>query len=104
MRYVWKFWPRVFHQDEKQIDAMRLIPILRQRVEEQPKLLGQLFWYAQWEHRGMKFKEICDVIRASMVFDNSCAGAEFPAILFVAGALGQPFILNREPSLGPEGD
>ena len=29
-----------------------------------------------------------------MVFDNSCAGAEFPAILFVAGALGQPFILE----------
>jgi hypothetical protein len=94
MRYVWKFWPRVFQQGEKQIDALRLIPILRQRIEEQPKLSGQLFWYAQWEHRGMKFKEICDVSRSSMALDNSCGGAEFSAILFFAGALGQPWLLE----------
>jgi hypothetical protein len=94
MRYVWKFWPRVYHQDEKQIDALRLIPILRQRVKEQPKLAGQLFWYAQWEHRGMKFKEVCDVSRSPLLVDNSCGGAEFPAILFVAGAMGQPYLLQ----------
>jgi hypothetical protein len=94
MRYVWKFWPRVFREDEKQVDPLRLIPILRQRIEEQPKLSGQLFWYAQWEHRGMKFKEICDVSRSPLLVDNSCGGAEFPAILFVAGAMGQPWLLE----------
>jgi hypothetical protein len=94
MRYVWKFWPRVYHQDEKQIDALRLIPFLQQGVKEQPKLAGQLFWYAQWEHRGMKFKEICDVSRSPLLVDNSCGGAELPAILFVAGAMGQPYLLQ----------
>jgi hypothetical protein len=98
MRYVWKFWPRVFHQN--QIDPMRLIPILRQRVKEQPKLSGQLFWYAQWEHRGMKFKEICDVSRSPLLVDNSCGGAEFPAILFIAGAMGQPWLLQAGGTIG----
>jgi hypothetical protein len=92
MRYVWRFWPRVFHPGEMQIDALRLIQILRQRVEEQPKLLEQLFWYAQWEHRGMKFKEICEASRTP--YENSCAGAEFPAILFIAGALGQGWLIE----------
>jgi hypothetical protein len=100
VRYVWKHWPRVFHADRDDIDPMRLIPILQQRVKEQPKLSGQLFWYAQWEHRGMKFKEICDVSRSPLLVDNSCGGAEFPAILFIAGAMGQPWLLQAGGTKG----
>jgi hypothetical protein len=94
MRYIWKSWPRIYTDDGKQFDALRLITILRSRVEEQPKLLGQLFWYVQWEHRGLTFKDICYVIRAAMSSDHSCAGSEFPGILFAAGALGQPWLLE----------
>jgi hypothetical protein len=94
VRYVWKHWPRVFHADRDDIDPLRLIPIARKRIEEQPKLVRQLFWYAQWERRGMKFKDICEVSRSPLEVDGSCVGAEFPSILFIAGAIGQPELLE----------
>jgi hypothetical protein len=92
-RYVWKFWPRLWHNDN-QFDDMRLIEILRKRIEEKPKLLGHVFWYAQWERHGMTFKDMCEVNRAEMLAKESSGGSEFPVILFNLGALGQPELLN----------
>jgi hypothetical protein len=91
-RYVWKFWPRVWH-DDNQIDDLRLIQVLKKRIEEQPKLFSHVFWYAQWERHGMKFKDVCEVSHAGILVDGSCVGSEFPAILFIAGAIGQPELL-----------
>jgi hypothetical protein len=91
-RYVWKFWPRVWH-DDNQIDDLRLIQVLRKRIEEQPRLIAHVFWYAQWERHGMKFKDVCEVSHGEIFVDGSCVGSEFPAILFIAGAIGQPELL-----------
>src|SRR5207245_1967288 len=58
VHFIWKHWPSYYGRQEN-IDSGPLMSVIASRISEQPSLLAEYFWYAQWQVNGLSFKWLC---------------------------------------------
>jgi hypothetical protein len=88
-------WPSYYgrHKDIHSGPFMRAIV---SRIREQPSLLAEYFWYAQWHANGLSFKWLCQACEGPGPC-CSIGGEEFPLILLVAGAIRDAQLVHFDP-------
>lgn len=84
VHFIWNHWPSYYGRQEK-LDPRPLMSAITSRISEQPSLLPEYFWYAQWQMNGLSFRWLCGACESP----GPCCtigGEEFPLLLLVAGA------------------
>jgi hypothetical protein len=95
VHFIWKHWPSYYGR-QKNVAPGPLMSVIASRATEQPGLLAEYFWYAQWHSNGLSFKWMCQACESPGPC-CSISGEEFPLILLVAGAIRDRQIVNFDP-------
>ena len=95
VEYLWKYWPSYYGKHGK-IDSAPLMPLVMSRLNEQPDLLPQLFWFVQWKFDGLEFPLFCRPCE-SLICSRRIEGEEFPTILLFAGAIRERHLVDYKP-------
>jgi hypothetical protein len=86
-RYIFSHWPSAYRKKWNHIDSRPLAAIIERRLNEQPDLLRQFYWYAQWERGGMPFDRLCSLCLSQPAKSARHDGQDFPLLLVVASSL-----------------
>ncbi|MCY2966262.1 MAG: hypothetical protein NT069_21960 [Planctomycetota bacterium] len=100
VRYIWTAWPSGYGKWQH-IDSGPLMSLASVRLRENGDLLPQVFWYALWEWNGLEFNRLCQICESP----GPCvkeSGEEFRWILFIAGALREPNLVEFDPPRSTE--
>jgi len=94
VHYIWTHWPSYYGRSDK-IDPAPLMPLIAARLNEQPELLPQLYWYVQWKFDGLSFPMFCRPCESTF---GCCRvdGEEFPMILLFASAIRDRHLVDYD--------
>lgn len=87
VKYLWEHWPS--YSSDRNVDSERLLPIVITRIEDQPELNRQVYWYTQWKYGVWDFARLCKQV-SNTVAHRMIEGEEFHRIMYIASVTNQP--------------
>jgi hypothetical protein len=88
VKFLWEHWPSGY--GDADVEAQRLIPIVKARIEAKPELNRQIYWYTQWRYGLVRFSDLCDYVSKYSLPCVRVDGEEFRQIMYIASLTDDP--------------